>query len=58
MANEEHVSLLRRGREVWNAWRNANPDIKPNLNQANLTGANLGAASLTKANRGHDKNCA
>ena len=31
MANEEHVALLKQGVEVWNKWREENPDIKPDL---------------------------
>jgi hypothetical protein len=29
MANEEHLAILRQGVAVWNAWREANPDIQP-----------------------------
>ena len=41
MANEEHVALLKQGVEVWNKWREENPDIRPDLSEADLTGANL-----------------
>jgi hypothetical protein len=27
MANDEHVALLKKGAEAWNAWRADNPDI-------------------------------
>ena len=50
MANEEHVALLKQGVEVWNAWRKANPDIEPDLSNANLRGANLSDANLVGAN--------
>jgi hypothetical protein len=46
MANEEHVALLRRGVEIWNAWRKENSDIVPDLSGASLSGADLTAASL------------
>jgi hypothetical protein len=46
MANEEHLAILRKGVEVWNAWRKEHSDIKPNLGEANLRGADLGRAYL------------
>jgi uncharacterized protein YjbI with pentapeptide repeats len=36
MANEEHLAILRQGVEVWNAWRQENPCIKPDLSGAHL----------------------
>ncbi len=44
MANEEHVAPLRQGVNVWNAWREKEPSIRPDLSGANLTEANLGQA--------------
>jgi Pentapeptide repeats (8 copies) len=49
MANEEHVALLKQGVGAWNAWRDENPDIRPNLSGANLDGANLIKANLREA---------
>jgi len=51
MANEEHVAILKQGVEVWNAWREQHPDIRPNLmgltlKDFNLTGVNLANADL------------
>jgi hypothetical protein len=45
MANDEHVAMLKKGVDAWNAWRAENPDIRPDLGEANLSGANLGAAA-------------
>ena len=45
----DHSFLLRQGAEVWNAWRKANPSIRPNLREANLSGANLANAFLRQA---------
>jgi hypothetical protein len=46
MADEEHVALLKQGAEVWNKWRQENPDVRPNLNEADLNEADLGGAAL------------
>jgi hypothetical protein len=69
MANEEHLVRLQQGVEAWNAWREANRDIKPDLRgaalgMANLRGAgwcpNLGSPSKTEralhVKLGHDLN--
>jgi len=38
MANEEHLKILLQGVEVWNKWREDNPDIKePDLTKADLS---------------------
>ena len=59
MANDEHVALLKQGVANWNAWRNENPDIRPDLRraalreeylrEANLRGADLRGAFLFRA---------
>ena len=54
MANPEHLKILEQGVEVWNHWRQKNPDIKPELRQVDLygadfTGVDLRAADLTHA---------
>ena len=41
MANDDHVAQLLKGAANWNAWRNENPDIFPDLGGANLAGAHL-----------------
>ena len=65
MADKKHLEILQRGVEVWNQWREDNPDAKPilsfvnlygsnlekvNLSQADLYGANLEKANLSQAN--------
>jgi hypothetical protein len=52
MANEEHVALLKQGVVVWNKWRQKTPDIKVDLTEAYLSGADLGEADLSGANLG------
>ena len=49
LANEEHLRILRQGVEVWNRWRKENPDIRPDLFEANLRDAKLIGADLTDA---------
>jgi len=41
MANDGHVALLRQGVDVWNAWREKNPNTRPDLANADLSGADL-----------------
>lgn len=55
MANQEHLDLLLSGVEKWNAWREENPDIYPDLTAAplsllNLTLANFSNTDLTGSN--------
>ena len=50
MANDEHVALLKQGVEAWNAWRDENPGIRPDLSEADLSKANLSYANLRGAN--------
>ena len=49
MANDEHVALLKQGVAAWNAWREGNPHISPDLTNANLSRADLIGAWLEKA---------
>lgn len=49
MANEEHLALLKQGIEAWNKWRDENPEIRPNLNNADLNEADLKNADLRNA---------
>ena len=50
MANDEHVAILKKGVEAWNAWRDENLQIRPDLSGADLRGANLGATAIREAN--------
>lgn len=49
MANKEHLKIIRRGAEAWNAWRRQNPGILPELSQADLAKAVLRDANLRNA---------
>jgi hypothetical protein len=46
MANDEHVAILKKGVDAWNAWRDENRTITPNLSGADLTRADLSGANL------------
>jgi uncharacterized protein YjbI with pentapeptide repeats len=46
MANDDHVALLKKGVDAWHAWRDENPDIRPDLTEADLSKANLNRAHL------------
>jgi uncharacterized protein YjbI with pentapeptide repeats len=44
--NDQHLATLRAGVQRWNAWRDDNPEVKPDLRGANLLGASLDNANL------------
>lgn len=46
MANEEQLSILKRGVEAWNGWRAKNIYAYADLNEADLNGADLSQADL------------
>lgn len=50
MANDEHLAILKQGKEVWKEWRDENPDVTPDLFRTDLRGANLIGANLSVAN--------
>src|SRR5258708_7475832 len=50
MANDEHVALLKQGVEAWNAWRDKNPNILPDLSGVDLYNAHLGGLDLRGTN--------
>ena len=47
MANSEHLEILKQGVEIWNAWREKNPDVR-----ADLSGADLRRSDFIDANLG------
>jgi uncharacterized protein YjbI with pentapeptide repeats len=50
MANDEHTALLKQDVTAWNAWRDENTNIHPDLTGADLSGADLSEADLSDAN--------
>ena len=49
MRSPEHLALLKRGVEEWNAWRREHGEIRPELSGADLSRAMLRDANLHKA---------
>ncbi|MBD1922966.1 pentapeptide repeat-containing protein [Microcoleus sp. FACHB-831] len=49
MANEQQLNLLKEGVEAWNQWRQINPEIRPDLNGADLHSCDIGAVNLVGA---------
>ena len=49
MPAEEHLQIIRQGVDVWNEWREKNPELIPDLVQAILSGAKLSRADLSGA---------
>jgi uncharacterized protein YjbI with pentapeptide repeats len=64
MANPEHVAILKQGVEVWNEWREDNPEIMPDLTEAILSNEDLKNVNLSHAKlrgsslRGANVSCA
>ena len=50
MANPEHLEILKQGVDAWNQWRKENPEMKPDLSEADLAHADLRDALLLDAN--------
>jgi uncharacterized protein YjbI with pentapeptide repeats len=46
----EHLRILNKGRDVWNQWRQENPEIIPNLSEAPLANKNLWGYNFANAN--------
>ena len=49
MANEDQLKVIKQGVDFWNQWREQNPEVRPELSQADLRGAKLQKANLDKA---------
>ncbi len=50
MANPKHRKILEQGVEVWNRWREENPDLQPDLIKADLKGKIFNAFDFSGAN--------
>jgi len=48
MANQEHLDILKQGVDVWNAWRENNQNIKPDLRSAIIWGNDLCDCNLER----------
>ena len=50
MANQEQLKILKQGVEVWNKWREENPDVTIDLSAAQLQGFDFSSYNLSNAN--------
>ncbi len=50
MADRQQFDIIRQGSAPWNAWRRANPEVRPDLREAVLEGLDLREADLSDAN--------
>ncbi len=50
MANPEHVEVVKQGAEAIRKWREANPDVRLDLSEADFRGESRGAADLGNSN--------
>jgi uncharacterized protein YjbI with pentapeptide repeats len=48
MANPEHLQILQQGVEAWNAWRDQDRDVRPDLSAATLIGATLSGVDFSR----------
>ena len=49
MADKDHLKLLASGAEDWNAWRDENPSLRPDLSVADLTAKKFSGFNLKQA---------
>jgi hypothetical protein len=49
MADQEHLDKLKEGIAAWKHWRNDHRDIRPDLSNVTLRGANISHATLRNA---------
>lgn len=49
MGNIHHLQHLGQGAGDWNAWRQQEPDVRPDLTSANLRGTNLAGMDLSRS---------
>jgi len=49
MADKEHLKILEQGVAAWNKWRQENPELTPDLSDANLSMTGLSDANLAGA---------
>ena len=50
--NDDHLKILLQGVNIWNEWRESNPNVKPDLSLAKLSNQNLKKANLSNSDLG------
>jgi uncharacterized protein YjbI with pentapeptide repeats len=53
MPDKAHLTILKQGVSVWNAWRTTHPETRPELAKAHLYGLDLVNANLAGADLRH-----
>lgn len=48
MADTKHIAILHQGVDAWNAWREREPAVYPDLTEADLSGADLAVVDLRR----------
>jgi uncharacterized protein YjbI with pentapeptide repeats len=48
VANKKHLAVLQQGVDAWNAWREREPGVCPDLTEADLCGADLAVVDLRR----------
>ena len=49
MADSKHSDILKKGTDVWNTWREENPEVKPDFKGEDLDGLDLSGANLERS---------
>jgi hypothetical protein len=49
MVNQNHLSILEQGKEVWNAWKKQYPNVQPEFNFAEFSETDLSETNLSSA---------
>ncbi len=49
MADKRHLERFKQGRDVWNQWRSQNPEVIPDLSNADFEGKDLKDVNLVRA---------
>ena len=52
MTNKQHLDIIKQGVNIWYLWRKNNPEIQPDLSEANLVEENLVYVNFCKTNLG------
>lgn len=57
MPHQKHLEMLQKGVSAWNTWRQAHPEVLPDLRDADLTNRELNGVNFKRANLTGAKLC-